>query len=354
MNNLIIYLLNFFYPETAHKIAIEVLSKNYFVSYNTPELITKISNIKFKNPIGLAAGLDKSGKCFNGIFKLGFSSVEIGTVTPLAQKGNSKPRVFRLNEDRAVINRYGFNNDGMEIIKNRLSKKRHRKGVLGINIGPNKNSLNPIKDYKIVAKKLAKYSDYIAINVSSPNTPNLRKLQGKSLLSDVIESTKEGINEAEEKKPIFLKISPDLVTSELEGVIEISILKKLDAIIVSNTTIERPQLLDNSKDELGGLSGYPLFEKSTKILEAVKNISNNEIKLIGVGGVENAKQAYTKILVGANLVQLYTGLLYQGPNIAKVITNQISEFLIRDGFNSIEEAVGTLSYKKALNLNNLD
>ena len=354
MNNLIIYLLRFFDPETAHKIAIEILSKNYFVSYETPELITKVSNIEFKNPVGLAAGFDKSGKCFNGIFKLGFSSVEIGTVTPLAQQGNSKPRVFRLYEDRAVINRYGFNNEGMEIVKNRLLKERHRKGILGINIGPNKNSLNPVKDYKIVAKQLAKYSDYIAINVSSPNTPGLRKLQGNSLLPDVIESTKEGINEAGEKKPIFLKISPDLVTSELESIIEISILNKLDAIIVSNTTIERPQLLDNSKDELGGLSGYPLFEKSTKILEAVKNISNNEIKLIGVGGVENAKQAYTKILVGANLVQLYTGLLYQGPNIAKVITNQISEFLIRDGFNSIEEAVGSLSYKKALNLNNLD
>jgi len=354
MNNLIIYLLNFFDPETAHKIAIEVLSKNYFVSYDTPELITKISSIKFKNPIGLAAGLDKSGKCFNGIFKLGFSSVEIGTVTPLAQKGNSKPRVFRLNEDRAVINRYGFNNDGMEIVKNRLLKERHRKSVLGINIGPNKNSLNPINDYKIVAKKLAKYSDYIAINVSSPNTPGLRKLQGKSLLSDVIESTKEGINETGTKKPIFLKISPDLITSELEGVVDISILKKLDAIIVSNTTVERPQLLNSGKNQLGGLSGYPLFEKSTKILEVVKKISNNEIKLIGVGGVESAKQAYTKILVGANLVQLYTGLLYQGPNIVKVITNQISEFLVRDGFSSIEEAVGSLSYKKALKLNNLE
>jgi len=354
MNNLIIYFLRFFDPETAHKIAIEILSKNYFFSYDTPELITKISNIEFKNPIGLAAGLDKSGKCFDGIFKLGFSSVEIGTVTPLGQQGNPKPRVFRLHEDRAVINRYGFNNDGMEVVKNRLLKKRHRKGILGINIGPNKNSLNPIKDYKIIAKKLSKYSDYIAINVSSPNTPGLRKLQGKSLLSDVIDSTKAGINEVGEKKPIFLKISPDLLTSELEGVIEISILNKLDAIIVSNTTIERPKLLNNSKNQLGGLSGYPLFEKSTKILEVVKKISNNEIKLIGVGGVENAKQAYTKILVGANLVQLYTGLLYQGPNIVKVITNQISEFLVRDGFKSIEEAVGSLSYKKALNLNNLE
>ena len=353
MNNLIIYFLRFFDPETAHKIAIEILSKNYFVSYETPELITKISNIEFKNPIGLAAGLDKSGKCFNGIFKLGFSSVEIGTVTPLVQKGNPKPRVFRLYEDRAVINRYGFNNDGMEVVKNRLLKKRHRKGVLGINIGPNKNSLNPIKDYYIIAKKLAKYSDYIAINVSSPNTPGLRKLQGKSLLSDVIDSTKEGIKEAGEKKPIFLKISPDLLTSELESAIKISILNKLDAIIVSNTTIERTKLRNNNKNQLGGLSGFPLFEKSTKILEVAKKISNNEIKLIGVGGVENAKQAYTKILVGANLVQLYTGLLYQGPSIVKVITNQISEFLVRDGFNSIEEAVGSLTYKKALNLNNL-
>jgi len=354
MNNLIICLLRFFDPETAHKIAIEILSKNYFVSYETPELITKISNIEFKNPIGLAAGLDKSGKCFNGIFKLGFSSVEIGTVTPLAQQGNPKPRVFRLYEDRAVINRYGFNNDGMEVVKNRILKERHRKGVLGINIGPNKNSLNPIKDYYIIAKKLAKYSDYIAINVSSPNTPGLRKLQGRSLLSDVIDSTKEGINEAGEKKPIFLKISPDLLTSELEGAIEISILNKLDAIIVSNTTIERTKLLNNSKNQLGGLSGVPLFEKSTKILEVVKKISNNEIKLIGVGGVENAKQAYTKILVGANLVQLYTGLLYQGPSIVKVITNQISEFLVRDGFSSIEEAVGSLSYKKALKLSKLE
>ena len=355
MNNLLIYLSRYFDPETAHNIAVQILSKNFFLNYKVPILSTKVSNLTFKNPIGLAAGFDKSGNCFNGLFKLGFSSVEIGTVTPFIQEGNPKPRVFRLCEDNAVINRYGFNNDGMEIIKNRVNSLKDRKGLLGINIGPNKNSKNPIEDFQIVSKKLSKYFDYLTINISSPNTPGLRQFHQKKLLLEVIDATIEGMRESGKSKPIFLKMSPDEKNSTIEDIIDVSLYKNLDAIIVSNTTIERPKSLKNNyKYENGGLSGQPLFQESTRLLNNVFNISNGKIDLIGVGGVENANHAYTKILVGASFVQLYTGLLFQGPNIVQVITKRIIEYLKRDGYKSIGDAVGTLSLKEALKLNNLE
>ena len=355
MNNLLIYLSRFFDSETAHNIAVQILSKNFFLNYKVPILSTKVSNLTFKNPIGLAAGFDKSGNCFNGLFKLGFSSVEIGTVTPFIQEGNPKPRVFRLYEDNAVINRYGFCNDGMEIIENRVNSLKDRKGLLGINIGPNKNSKNPIEDFQIVSKKLSKYFDYLTINISSPNTPGLRQFHQKKLLLEVIDATIEGMRESGKSKPIFLKISPDEKNSTIEDIIDVSLYKKLDAIIVSNTTIERPKSLKNNyKYENGGLSGQPLFQESTRLLNNVFNISNGKIDLIGVGGVENANHAYTKILVGASFVQLYTGLLFQGPNIVQVITKRILEYLKRDGYKSIGDAVGTLSLKEALKLNNLE
>tara|TARA_B100001996_G_scaffold382432_1_gene374227 strand:+ start:2486 stop:3556 length:1071 start_codon:yes stop_codon:yes gene_type:complete len=355
MNNFIIYLSRFFDPETAHNLAVEILSKNFLINYKVPNLTTKVSNLEFRNPIGLAAGFDKSAKCFNGLFNLGFSSVEIGTVTPHSQKGNSKPRVFRLNQDKGVVNRYGFNNEGIDIIKKRLQLASNRKRILGVNIGPNKNSKDPINDFRIVAKNLSKYCDYLTINISSPNTPGLRSMQKKEILCEVINATKVGIKEAGSTKPIFLKISPDTNFSMIEDIIDISITKNLDALIISNTTIERSKFLKSSfKNEKGGLSGYPLFQKSTKLLAEVNNITNGKIDLIGVGGVENADQAYTKILVGANLVQLYTGLLFQGPNIVKVITNKLIEKLQRDGFKSLKEAIGSLSYKEATKLNNLE
>ena len=355
MNNLLIYLSRYFDPETAHDIAVKILSKNFFLNYKAPILSTKVSNLKFKNPIGLAAGFDKSGKCINGLLKLGFSSVEVGTVTPISQEGNPKPRVFRLYEDNAVINRYGFNNDGMEIIKNRINNLKDRKGLVGINIGPNKNSTNPLEDFKIVSKKLSKYFDYITINISSPNTPGLRKFHQKKLLLEVIDATNEGMKEFGKSKPIFLKMSPDEKNSTIEDIIDVSLAKKLDAIIISNTTTERPKFLKNSyKYENGGLSGLPLFQESTRLLNNVYNISNGKIDLIGVGGVENANHAYTKILVGASLVQLYTGLLFQGPSIVQVITTKLIKYLKRDGFKTIGDAVGTLPLKEALKLNNLE
>ena len=355
MNNLIKYLLNFFDPETAHKLAVSFLSRNHFVSYRTKDLYTKIANLEFKNPIGLAAGFDKSGQCFHGIFKLGFSSVEVGTVTPFSQAGNNKPRVFRLYKNRAVINSYGFNNDGMEIVKNRLNDGKKREGVLGVNIGPNKKSKNPIEDFKVTSKNLSKYCDYITINISSPNTPGLRNMHDKNLLSEVIKATKEGISEVGSHKPIFLKISPDEKISTITEIINTSINENIDALVISNTTIERPVYLNSKYQYIkGGLSGNPLFKKSTKLLENIHKITNGKIDLVGVGGVESANQAYVKILVGAKLVQLYTGLLFQGPNIVKIITSQLCEFLKRDGFNSLEDAVGSLSYEEAAKLNNLE
>ena len=355
MNNLLIYLSRYFDPETAHDIAVKILSKNFFLNYKVPILSTKVSNLTFKNPIGLAAGFDKSGKCINGLLKLGFSSVEIGTVTPFSQEGNPKPRVFRLYKDNAVINRYGFNNDGMEIIENRVNNLKDRKGLVGINIGPNKNSKNPLEDFKIVSKKLSKYFDYVTINISSPNTPGLRKFHQKKLLIEVIDATKEGIKESGKIKPIFLKMSPDEKNSTILDIIDVSLSKKLDALIISNTTIDRPKFLkSNYKYENGGLSGLPLFQESTRLLKNVYNISNGKIDLIGVGGIENAKHAYTKILVGASFVQLYTGLLFHGPDIVQVITKTLLEYLKRDGYKTIGDAVGTLSLKEALKLNNLE
>ena len=354
MNNLIKYFLNFFDPETAHKLAVSMLSRNHFISYRTKNLYTRIANLEFNNPVGLAAGFDKSGQCFQGIFKLGFSSVEVGTVTPFPQEGNKKPRVFRLYKDRAVINSYGFNNDGMEIVKKRLIDGKRRDGVLGVNIGPNKESKNPIEDFKVTSSNLSNYCDYLAINISSPNTPYLRKFHDKDLLLEVIEATKEGMNQNSKHTPIFLKISPDEKYSQIDKIIEVALAKKIDAIIVSNTSIELPSdFLRKSKLVSGGLSGQPIFEKSTKLLDYINNHSKGKIGLVGVGGIENARQAYTKILVGASLVQLYTGLLYQGPNIVKVITNEIDQYLKRDGFKSILEAVGTLNYKEAIKLNSI-
>ena len=243
----------------------------------------------------------------------------------------------------------------MEIIENRVNNLKDRKGLLGINIGPNKNSKNPLEDFKIVSKKLSKYFDYLTINISSPNTPGLRQFHQKKLLLEVIDATIEGMRESGKSKPIFLKMSPDEKNSTIEDIIDVSLYKKLDAIIISNTTIERPKSLKNNyKYENGGLSGQPLFQESTRLLNNVFNISNGKIDLIGVGGVENANHAYTKILVGASFVQLYTGLLFQGPNIVQVITKRILEYLKRDGYKSIGDAVGTLSLKEALKLNNLE
>ena len=243
----------------------------------------------------------------------------------------------------------------MEIVKNRLNDGKKREGVLGVNIGPNKKSKNPIEDFKVTSKNLSKYCDYITINISSPNTPGLRNMHDKNLLCEVIKATKEGISEVGSHKPIFLKISPDEKISTITEIINTSINENIDALVISNTTIERPVYLNSKYQYIkGGLSGNPLFKKSTKLLENIHKITNGKIDLVGVGGVESANQAYVKILVGAKLVQLYTGLLFQGPNIVKIITSQLSEFLKRDGFNSLEDAVGSLSYEEAAKLNNLE
>ena len=355
MNNPFIYFSKIFSPEVAHRLTVRLLAYNKLISYKSPNLPVELAGIKFKNPLGLAAGFDKSGECYNGIYRLGFSCVELGTVTPFPQKGNAKPRVFRLIEDEAIINRYGFNNEGMELVARRLNNNLPKDGILGINIGPNKESKNFAEDYRIAASCLASLGDYITINISSPNTPGLRKLQENSYLEDVIDSTFKGVSIFKKRTPVFLKISPDISLKKLEKIIYLAIKKKISALIISNTSIQRSrELLSINKDEIGGISGNPLFIHSTKLLEQARIISKGNIGLIGVGGISSANQAYIKILVGANLIQVYTGLIYNGPKMAFNILEGLSKLLKRDGFRSISDAVGILDFKNAMKIKNLN
>ena len=355
MNNIFVNILNLLDPEMAHKFAIYAIASEKIENKNLSKIPIQLGNLKFQHPIGLAAGFDKSAECFSGAFRLGFSSVEIGTVTPLPQSGNNKPRIFRLKEYNALINRYGFNNDGMAVVIKRIKKKAiSQKGILGVNIGPNKNSQNPLKDFNILSSRLSNYADYLAINISSPNTPGLRSFHEKSSLVDVIDSCIDGIKKSKYDKPIFLKISPDITSKELEDVIDVSIFKKIDALIISNTTVYRDEKINHkSIDEKGGLSGKPLFLRSSRVLEKARIISEGKISLIGVGGVETAEHAYAKILIGASLIQIYTSFVYKGPEVLQQILYDLLKFMHRDGFKSLSEAVGVLDFKEAMKINNI-
>ena len=331
-------------PETAHSLAINTLKLGNFASFKlnkSPLLETSIFNKKIFSPIGVAAGFDKNAEVYNSLFNLGFGFVEVGTVTPKPQFGNPRPRVFRLEEDEALINRLGFNNEGCEAVSLRI-KKNEPKGLLGINIGPNKDSRNRVEDYIICLKKFLNLADYITINISSPNTENLRDLHQTSELDILIKSILKEKKNSRSNIPIAIKISPDLSPSQIEDVSEILVNNKIETIVISNSTDRNREKLSNiNKFEKGGLSGKPIENMSNKIINQFYNLVGKKIKIIGVGGVDSAKSAYEKILSGATLVQLYTGMVYKGPKIATDINNELIKILEQESINNINEVVGT-------------
>ena len=332
-------------PEKAHNLAIQSLKFNlvsniFDENKNDPIFKTKIFDKEIDNPIGMAAGFDKNAEVYNPLFRLGFGFVEVGTITPLKQYGNSKPRVFRLVEDEALINRLGFNNHGAEVVLDRI-KSNNKLGLLGINVGPNKDSDNKINDYLIGLKTFHQVADYITINISSPNTENLRNFHEETKLKELLKSILKEKNDLKSKVPIVVKISPDINEDQINLISEILLENKINAIIISNTSDSSRDLLsDIQKHQKGGLSGKPIEKKSNILINKFYKLLKGKIKIIGVGGVDSGQAAYDKFLAGADFVQLYTGMVFKGPNIVGIIKKDLKELLIRDGVKNFTEIVG--------------
>ena len=333
-----------FNPETAHTLAIKALKFGYIPPFRLQKsklLETSIFSKQIYSPIGIAAGFDKNAEVYNSLFNLGFGFVEVGTVTPKPQYGNPKPRVFRLEEDKALINRLGFNNNGSDQISSRIQRNKP-KGLLGINIGPNKDSSNRIEDYILCFKKFCNQADYLTINISSPNTENLRSFHDKKELEELISTINNEKKNLNSKIPIAVKISPDLNQSKIEEVSEILVKNNINAAIISNSTDgNRESLVNINKFEKGGLSGKPIEKISNKIINQFYKLIGKKIKIIGVGGVDSAHGVYEKIRSGANLVQLYTGMVYKGPGIATQINKELINILKRDGIKNIRDIIGS-------------
>ena len=332
-------------PETAHNLAIKSLKFNFVPNIldedkNNPLFKTKLFNKDLDNPIGMAAGFDKNAEVYNSLFRLGFGFVEAGTVTPLKQYGNPKPRVFRLVEDEALINRLGFNNHGAKNVFNRIKSNRQI-GLLGINIGPNKDTENRLNDYIECFKIFHSVADYITINISSPNTENLRIFHDQKKLDDLlnaIEKVKKNLNS---KTPIAVKVSPDINEDDVSDISEVLLNNDIEVVIISNTSdSSRDDLINMQKYQKGGLSGRPIHERSTNLISKFYKILNGRIKIIGVGGVDSGKSAHEKFLAGANYVQLYTGMVFRGPNIVNMIKKELKEILIKDGVKNFSEIIG--------------
>ena len=335
-------------PEAAHDLAIKSLKYNFlpediFKVENESILETEVFKTKIKNPIGLAAGFDKSAEVYNSLFKFGFGFIEVGTVTPKKQLGNPKPRVFRLEREKALINRLGFNNDGLDVISSRLEKDPPV-GFLGANIGPNKDTENRINDYIKCLAKIYPNVNYITINISSPNTPGLRDLHSKSSLQNLLSEIAHFRKKNNIKKFLLLKISPDINVSEISNIIELIKKFNLNGIIISNTTDKnRENLLGKNKDETGGLSGSPLKEISNKLIKKFYTEIKDDFPIIGVGGISSGITAYEKLKSGATLLQLYTGMVYEGPGIVKKIKSELIDILLKEKVKNIREIVGTSS-----------
>jgi dihydroorotate dehydrogenase len=332
-------------PETAHNLAIKSLKLNlipdiFDENKADPMFESILFNKKIDNPIGIAAGFDKNAEVYNPLFKLGFGFVEVGTITPLEQYGNPKPRVFRLVEDQALINRLGFNNLGSKNVSSRI-KSNMPKGLLGINIGPNKDTKDRLNDYLIGYKTFHEIADYITINISSPNTENLRSFHSDEKFKDLMEHILAEKNKNKIKVPIVVKISPDINDNQVSSISEILLEYKVSAIIVSNTTEGNRENLKNiSKYQKGGLSGKPLEKKSSDLIAKFYNLLKGKVEIIGVGGVDSGKSAYEKFLSGASYIQLYTGMVFQGPKIVKKIKKELKELLINDGVTNFREIIG--------------
>ena len=302
-------------------------------------LATQVAGLQFPHPVGLAAGFDKDAEAPDQLLGLGFGFVEVGTITPRPQVGNPKPRLFRLAKDRAVINRMGFNNGGADAAVARLKRRRARAGIVGINIGANKDSADRIADYGIMTRRMAPFADYITVNISSPNTPGLRALQDEGALAGLLETVME--ERGERDAPVFLKVAPDLEPADIEAIARIALKKKLGALIVSNTTITRPSLASSNANESGGLSGAPLRDLALQRLRDFRSATGKAMPLIGVGGIASAEDAWARIRAGASLVQLYSAMVYEGPGLPRRIVSGLEELMRRDGFTSIAEAVGS-------------
>ncbi|MDA9814518.1 quinone-dependent dihydroorotate dehydrogenase [Candidatus Pelagibacter sp.] len=332
-------------PEKAHTLAIKSLKFNLIPNVfdenkNDSIFQTKIFNKVLDNPIGMAAGFDKNAEVYNALFKLGFGFVEVGTITPLKQYGNPKPRVFRLVEDEALINRLGFNNHGAEIVKDRI-KRNKKLGLLGINIGPNKDTSDRLNDYLIGLKTFHEEADYITINISSPNTENLRNFHEGGKLQDLLKSVITEKKNLDSNIPIAVKVSPDISEDQVNQITEILLENEINVVIVSNTSdATRDKLSNIQRHQKGGLSGKPIEEKSNILINKFYKLLKGKIKIIGVGGVDSGQAAYDKFIAGADFVQLYTGMVFKGPNIAGIIKKDLKELLIRDGVKNYTEIVG--------------
>jgi dihydroorotate dehydrogenase len=328
--------------EKAHRTTIALLKLRTGTAFTpeppySPALETRVAGLTFLNPVGLAAGFDKDAEVFEQMLSLGFGFVEVGTLTPRAQAGNPQPRLFRLAEDEAVINRMGFNNRGQADALTRLSRRYRTRGLVGVNVGANKNSEDRIADYVAGVRAMSPVADYLTINISSPNTPGLRQLQDEGALNELLAAVKS----AGSDKPIFLKVAPDLEDGDPQRLARAAIDHKIDALIVSNTTVSRPALKSHLRNEAGGLSGKPLKDLALESLRRFRRASGGEIPLIGVGGIANADDAWERIRAGASLIQLYSAMVYEGPGIARRIARGLADRVKREGFANIAEAVGS-------------
>lgn len=332
--------------ETAHRLSVTALATAPALKpgADDPVLATEAFGLSFSNPVGLAAGFDKNAEAVDGALGLGFGFVEVGGVTPLPQPGNPRPRVFRLLEDEAVINRYGLNSEGMEAVAKRLEGRLRRNGLVGVNLGANKESADRAADYATLARRLAPLADFLTINVSSPNTPGLRDLQAESALDDLVARTlaaRDEVATVGQRTPILIKIAPDLTLRELDGMIAVARKRNIDGLIVSNTTIARPDSLrSTNKIETGGLSGKPLFTASTRILAEAFLRVEGQFPLVGVGGVDSAETAFAKIRAGATLVQFYSAMVFKGPGLAKEIKTGLATRARRAGLTRLTALIG--------------
>ena len=337
--------LHLFDPETAHGLSVLALELGLGprAGADDPILATTLAGLSLPNCVGLAAGYDKNAQVPDAMLAMGFGFVECGSVTPKPQPGNPKPRLFRLSEDHAVINRMGFNNEGLEAFAARLKRRAGRPGVVGANIGANKDSEDRTADYVTGLQRLWPHATYFTANISSPNTPGLRALQTRAALDELLGrmgEARKALTKAQGARPVFLKVAPDLDDSEIEQIAEACAAGGIDALVVSNTTIERPPLMSAHWPEAGGLSGDPLFVRSTEVLRCFHQALAGRLPLIGVGGVGSGEQAYAKIRAGASAVQLYSALVFGGPGLVGRIKRDLATRLRADGFALVAEAVG--------------
>ena len=344
MSDALAKLLTLLPAETAHRTALMGLKAGFGPKARTaadPVLKTALAGMELSHPVGLAAGFDKNAEAPDALLNAGFAFVEVGAVTPRPQLGNPQPRLFRLREDKAVINRMGFNNEGLDAVKARLEARQDSPtkaaGAVGVNLGANKDSEDRANDYAVLLKALSGLADFFTVNISSPNTPGLRTLQSGDALDELLKK----VNDARWAEPVFLKVAPDLIEADIDAIVKAVQVHALSGLIVSNTTLERPESLKSAhKGEAGGLSGLPLKTRSTEVLRQFRQRTGPDLPIIGVGGIDGPEAAYAKIRAGANAVQLYTALVYQGPGLALKIRDGLAALLKADGFEHVSEAVG--------------